>query len=123
MKPFFFIACTMLCAFCYGQTVNIPDKNFERILVELGIDTDKEVNGVVLRSDVQTVSFLDLYNKKIKSLKGIEAFVSLTYLDCRNNYLSHLDLSKNIALNTLYSDVNNTEHHRYNNDNENWFDY
>ena len=113
----------MLCAICYSQTVDIPDKNFEKILVELGIDSDKKVNGQVLRSDVQTVSFLDLYNKKIKSLKGIEAFLSLTYLDCRNNYLSNIDLSKNIALNTLYSDVNNSEHHRYNDNNQNWFDY
>jgi Leucine-rich repeat (LRR) protein len=90
----------------FTQTVKIPDKNFERFLVEEGIDSDKAINGRILRSDVQSVTYLDLYNKKIRSLKGIEAFISLTYLDCRNNYLSRLDLSKNISLNTLYSDVN-----------------
>lgn len=90
----------------HSQTVNIPDKNFEKALISLGIDSDKTVNGKVLRSDVLYVKHLDLYNKKIRNLKGIEAFTSLTYLDCRRNYLSRVNLTYNIALNALYTDLN-----------------
>ena len=38
---------------------------------------------------------------KIKSLAGIEYFTNLTKLDCRNNSISTLDVSKNTALTTL----------------------
>ncbi|GAA4970885.1 hypothetical protein [Algibacter aquimarinus] len=122
MKLVFVFLLTLFCTISYSQTINIPDQNFERVLVEEGIDSDKTVNGRVLRIDVQSVTFLDLFNKKIKSLKGIEEFTSLTYLDCRNNYLSSLDLSKNISLSTLYSDVNNSIKTSSNDLAFNWFD-
>ena len=122
MKPLLIPAIVLLCSFCYAQTINIPDKNFERALIEEGIDSDETINGKVLISDVQAITFLDLFNKKIKSLKGIEAFISLTYLDCRKNYLSRLDLSKNIALSTLYSDVNNEKLHQTKQVTMGWFD-
>jgi len=91
---------------CYSQSVEIPDKNFEQTLVDLNIDTDEEVNGYLLISDAQLVTFLDVSNKKIKDLSGIEAFTSLFYLDCRNNQLSNLDISQNIGLTNLFTDVN-----------------
>lgn len=122
MKYFVLSACLMCFIVCNSQTVNIPDKNFERALIEKGIDSDKTINGKVLKSDIRDVSFLDLYNKKIKSLKGIEAFISLTYLDCRNNYLSSLDLSKNISLNTLYSDINDISKNDIAVETSHWFE-
>ena len=111
----------MLCSMCFSQTIDIPDRNFERALIQEGIDTDKTLNGQVLVQDVQSVSFLDLYNKKIKSLKGIEAFTSLTYLDCRKNYISNLDLTKNISLHTLYTDVNDVSKNNLEISSANWF--
>lgn len=122
MKNFVLSACLMCFIVCNSQTVNIPDKNFERALIEKGIDSDKKINGKVLRSDIRDVSFLDLYNKKIKSLKGIGSFISLTYLDCRNNYLSSLDLSKNISLNTLYSDINDISKNDIAVETSHWFE-
>ncbi|GAA4270059.1 leucine-rich repeat domain-containing protein [Hyunsoonleella aestuarii] len=121
MKSLIFIAFTMLSSICFSQTIDIPDRNFERALIQEGIDTDKTLNGQVLVQDVQSVSFLDLYNKKIKCLKGIEAFTSLTYLDCRNNYISDLDLTKNISLHTLYADVNDVSKNNLEINSANWF--
>ena len=90
----------------YSQKVNIPDNNFEQALVDLKIDTDGEVNGYLLKSDAQEVTFLDVSNKKIKDLSGIEAFTSLSFLDCSNNQVSNLDLSNNIGLTIIFNDVN-----------------
>ena len=106
MKMLFFLTSIIFCATGYSQTIEIPDKNFERVLIAYGIDTDKKINGKLLKRDAVKVTFLDVSNKKIKSLKGIEAFTSLVYLDCKKNQLTDLDLSKNIALNNLFSDVN-----------------
>jgi len=90
----------------HSQKVEIPDKNFEQALIDLKIDTDQEINGYLLLNDAQKVTFLDVSNKKIKDLSGIEAFTLLSYLDCRNNQLSNLDLSQNIGLNMLFTNVN-----------------
>jgi Leucine-rich repeat (LRR) protein len=49
---------------------------------------------------------LDISNKKIKDLSGIEAFTSLTFLDCSNNKLTNLDLRNNIGLTIIFNDVN-----------------
>ena len=122
MKTLLALIFTLFFTLCYAQTVKITDRNFEKALIDLKIDSDQTVNGVVLRSDVQSVTSLDLYNRRIKSLKGIEAFYSLTYLDCRKNYLRRLDLSKNINLTTVYSEVNDVFKPRENSYAFNWLD-
>ncbi|MDO7172760.1 hypothetical protein [Mariniflexile sp. AS56] len=107
MKFLFRLTFFFIFTFSHAQSVRIPDKNFERALIEKGIDSDKKVNGFVLSSDVKPVVFLSLYNKKIRSLEGIQAFTSLQYLDCRKNNLSAVDVSQNIALTSFRKDVNN----------------
>ena len=82
----------------YAQTIEIPDQNFEKTLIELEIDSDNIVNGKILISDALKVTFLDVSGKKIKSLKGIEGFTSLTHLDCSNNPITSLDVIQNIGL-------------------------
>jgi len=106
MKFFLLLSFTFMSLSGYSQKVNIPDKNFEQALVDLKIDTDGEVNGYLLKSDAQAVTFLDVSNKKIKDLSGIEAFTSLSFLDCSNNQVSNLDLSNNIGLTIIFNDVN-----------------
>lgn len=106
MKFLLLLSITFMSLAGYSQKVNIPDKNFEQALVDLKIDTDGEVNGYLLKSDAQAVTFLDVSYKKIKNLKGIEAFTSLSFLDCSNNLLSNLDLKNNIGLTVLFNDVN-----------------
>ena len=106
MKILLLFAFTFMSFAGYSQKVEIPDENFEQALVDLKIDTDGEVNGYVLKSDAQAVTYLDISNKKIKDLSGIEAFTSLTFLDCSNNHLSNLDLRNNIGLTIIFNDVN-----------------
>jgi Leucine-rich repeat (LRR) protein len=106
----------------FSQTVEIPDKNFEKALIDLQIDSDGIVNGLILKSDVQLVTSLDVSNKKIKDLTGIEAFTSLIYFDCRDNKLSNLDVSQNIGLITLSTNVNHLIANRNSMNLLNWFD-
>nr|WP_315252374.1 LamG-like jellyroll fold domain-containing protein [uncultured Flavobacterium sp.] len=79
----------------------IPDSNFEQKLIDLGIDTDG-LNGKITIADISTITTLDLSNSNIKDLTGIENFTALNILDCSNNQLTALDLSKNSNLQILY---------------------
>ena len=82
----------------YGQTTYIPDGKFEKALIDLGIDSDGIVNQSVATADISGVTKLDINNKGITDLTGIEDFSSLTYLTCYSNPLGTLDLSQNTAL-------------------------
>ena len=90
----------------YSQIVEIPDNDFEQTLIDLKIDSDNTVNGYLLKSDAQLVTFLDVSNKNIKDLTGIEEFTSLSYFECRDNPLSNIDFSHNISITNLFCDVN-----------------
>ena len=75
------------------NAANFPDANFRAC-----IDTDG--NGILSYAEV-SVTELDLPANNISSLKGIEYFTALTFLNCENNSLMALDLSNNTALTTL----------------------
>lgn len=79
----------------------IPDSNFEQKLIDLGIDTDG-LNGKITATNISAITTLDLSNSNIKDLTGIENFTALNILDCSNNQLTTLDLSKNTNLQILY---------------------
>ncbi len=91
--------CFSLLSFnLYGQVTNIPDPNFEQALIDLGIDSDGIINGQVLTSDIENVTTLNVVNKGIEDLTGVEGFASLENLDVTNNILNNLDVSSNIQL-------------------------
>ena len=77
---------------------NFPDKNFRNYLLTQRYGSD----GFLEKQEIAEISYLSLWNKDIKSLKGIEFFTALTYLSCYDQQLTSLDLSKNIALTSLY---------------------
>tara|TARA_R110002049_G_scaffold98233_1_gene239265 strand:+ start:2021 stop:2815 length:795 start_codon:yes stop_codon:yes gene_type:complete len=81
--------------------LNIPDENFEAILIEKGIDSDGIINQQMLKSDAEKVTKLSLYGANINTLNGIEAFVNLKRLEADANHLTTLDLSNNILLDTI----------------------
>ena len=84
------VAATLLSFFTltiYSQTTAIPDSNFEQALIDLGIDSDGIINEQVLTSDISSLTYLDVNNKNISDLTGIEDFVSLTDLICYSNNL------------------------------------
>lgn len=80
----------------FSQYTAIPDTNFEKSLIELGIDD--LVDGKVLSNKIKHVKSLDLAWKEISDLTGIQGFDSLQKLDCSANPFITLDLSKNTAL-------------------------
>jgi Leucine-rich repeat (LRR) protein len=86
--------------------VCIPDSNFEQALIDLGIDSNPVIDGKVLKSDVEGVTFLDVNSKNISDLTGIGAFTSLEILYCNSNQLTSLDVSNNTALTYLSCTVN-----------------
>jgi len=81
---------------------SIPDPQFEQALIDLGIDSDGEVNGYVLTSDVENVVNLDVSYIGIQDVTGLEDFTALEILDVSGNELENLNVSGNIALRELY---------------------
>lgn len=72
----------------------IPDQNFEDKLIALGIDTDGK-NGKVLTANIVNLTALDVSNSMISDLNGIQDFDNLKSLNCSQNVLTKVDLSKN----------------------------
>ncbi|WP_106793621.1 T9SS type A sorting domain-containing protein [Aquimarina sp. Aq78] len=93
---------------------NVPDDNFENYLethdatgntVLLG-DANSMGNGIandntVYTSRIANITSLNITDRGIADLTGIEDFVALQDLNCYNNGLSSIDVSENLALLTL----------------------
>jgi Leucine-rich repeat (LRR) protein len=82
----------------FGQNVNIPDANFKAYLVgntaiNTNGDNQIQVSEAAAFNGTITCSMMGISN-----LTGIEAFTSLTYLDCESNQLTSLNVSQNTAL-------------------------
>ncbi len=76
------------------EIITFPDENFEAVVREL----IHKPTGEITRGDVETVNSLEIINRNIADLTGIEYFTALTQLNCNANQLTSLDLSKNEAL-------------------------
>lgn len=103
--PFLFLF--MYAIDLHTQTTAIPDANFEKALIDLGIDKDGLINGSVATENISGITSLDVSGKNIVSLTGIEGFVSLTALYCQENLLESLKLSDNTKLSILNCSKNN----------------
>jgi uncharacterized delta-60 repeat protein len=84
-----------------SNLISIPDPNFEQALIDLNIDTDMIINGVTSLSNVNGVTTLDVSNKNISDLTGIEFFNNLQFLTADNNSISTLVLDQNTQLITV----------------------
>ena len=82
------------------DATNFPDENFRAIVA--GTDIDKDADGKLSEEEIAAVTVLDVMEKNIASLKGIEFFTALTDLYCSTNQLTSLDVSKNTALKDLW---------------------
>ena len=81
---------------------NFPDDNFREYL----LDQDYGKDGVLTEREIINITEMDVYDMEISSLQGIEYFTALTMLDCEDNELTTLDISKNTALVKLYCGMN-----------------
>lgn len=90
--------------------IKIPDRHFEAILIEQGIDSDGIINQQILKSDAEDVTLLDLNLAanfgEISDLTGIEGFVNLKLLSAAGQKIEHVNLSSNTLLDTLYLSAN-----------------
>ncbi|WP_372754089.1 T9SS type B sorting domain-containing protein [Mariniflexile sp.] len=103
INSFFLI---LFCVTIHSQNTTIPDPNFEQALIDLGYDS-APLNGVVPTSNINTIINLDVANKNISDLTGIENFTSLTILNCSKNLLTSLNISNNTKLSQIYCSYNN----------------
>ena len=87
-----------------AQYTSIPDSNFEAALITLGHDNVSD--GLVLTSNISSLTSLDLSSAGISDLTGIEYFTALTDLDLDSNTLTSLDVSANSNLQHLNFDNN-----------------
>ena len=86
----------------FGQNVNIPDANFKKYLIDnTAINTNRDKEIQVSEASAFN-SEIDCFMMDISNLKGIEAFTTLTSLNCYGNQLTSLDVSKNTALTQLF---------------------
>ncbi|MCD0474319.1 T9SS type A sorting domain-containing protein [Flavobacterium sp. EDS] len=91
---------------CFLPYTLIPDINFEKKLIDLGIDSGNP-DGKVLTSNVSSLTSLDVSSSLISDLTGIQDFTSLNILNCENNKLLTLDISNNKLLKELNCRYNN----------------
>lgn len=77
---------------------NFPDANFRNWVLGQTYGAD----GVLTAEEIAAVTYIRVTNLSIRNLKGIEHFTALKSLDCFQNYLTSLDLSKNTALTGVY---------------------
>ncbi len=84
---------------CSSSLTYVPDDNFEQALIDLGYDNG--LNNYVLTSNISELTTLTIKSKEITDLTGIEDFTALENLNCYDNSLSTIDLSKNTKLVTL----------------------
>ena len=79
------------------NSTNFPDANFRSWISSQSYDSD----GYLIPEELKQTSMSPI-SKSIGKLTGIELFTELTYLNCSNNALTSLDVSKNTKLQTLY---------------------
>ncbi|CAM1333570.1 T9SS type A sorting domain-containing protein [Tenacibaculum aestuariivivum] len=90
-----------------ATNVNIPDANFKNALLNnnpvIDINNDSEIQV----SEANAYGpYLNVANKNISNLTGIEAFINLTTLACDGNNLTTLNVSQNINLEFLFCAYN-----------------
>ena len=85
---------------------NFPDPNFRKY-VKTTTTINKDGNDILSQEELNAVKEINVENKGITNLKGVELFTELKRLYCNQNQLKTLDLSKNINLETLNCMANN----------------
>ena len=64
----------------------------------LNVKVDTNGDNIISYEEASVITHINCNYKSIPSLAGIEHFIQLTHLDCRNNLLTNVDVSKNVAL-------------------------
>ena len=73
-----------------------PDENFREYI--LSDDVDKNKNGYLSKKEIKGLENINVSDKNIENLSGVEYFKNVTTIYCDYNKLSSIDISKNTAL-------------------------
>ena len=97
-----------------------PDAYFRDYLSE---NVDEDNNGTLSQAEREACTEIDIgahddIKGNCKNVSGIEYFTNLTYLDCCNNQISSLDVSKNVNLTCLRCEFNQLQTIDVNNNTE-----
>lgn len=98
---------TVVLYLCFGATayaddIAINETNFpDAVFREYVTGFDKDGNGILSDAERANGQYMSLSNKGISSLQGIEFFAALRSLNCSNNQLTSLDVSRNTSLTNL----------------------
>ena len=84
------------------NTTNFPDATFRDYVQQF--DTDH--SGSLSSDEIAVVTQINVINKSISNLTGIEYFTALEKLECYYNQLTSLDVSQNTALTYLECSYN-----------------
>ena len=85
------------------DATNFPDEIFRQYVVD---SFDKDGDGVLSAEEIAAVTKIDVDDKGISDLTGIEHFTVLNYLHCISNKLTSLDVSNNSVLIDLHCGYN-----------------
>lgn len=111
---FTFIACDKEPYIAYNYNIHIPDSNFKKALldqyiIDIESSLDHNRDGEISDGEAALIRNLYLNDYNIKDLKGIAAFVNVTYLDVSSNDIMILDVSHNTKLWDLLCSRNEIE--------------
>ena len=85
----------------FAQNVFIPDTNFKNYLLS-NIAINGNLDGQIQVSEANAFSgLLDISNKNISDLTGIETFINMTGLYCYSNPITSIDMSNSPNLTVL----------------------
>jgi len=108
MKTLLTVIFSFTILFLSAQIVNIPDINFKNTLLEHDPVIDTNGDGEIQVSEAESFTAdMNLVNKNISNLVGIESFINLLVLECGTNSLESLDVSMLKSLS--YLDCRNNE--------------
>ena len=77
---------------------HFPDEHFRQHVKN---NFDKDGNNWLSKEEIDKVTSVDVANKLINDLTGIQYFTNTTYINCYNNGLTKIDVSKNTKLEDL----------------------
>ena len=81
MKKILLFTLLSLTLHSYGQTTSVPDVEFEKYLEANSMGNGVANDGLVLTSNINTVTELNITDLDINDLTGIEDFLALEKLD------------------------------------------
>ena len=108
MKKFIFIYTSFVFTLSvHSQNINtpenFPDQNFRKFIEwRLEVPTDAPFSA----EDVKSITQIKFLRINVESVKGLEFFEGLTFLQCSENNIAELDLSKFPLLESLDCDHN-----------------